>query len=145
MDWSTSTAWWLTAGALVVAELASGTFYLLMLALGAAAGAVAALLGIGLNGQMGAAALLGGGAVVLWHLRRSRQSPALPAAVNPDVNLDIGGCVHVAQWQPDGSTRVHYRGADWDARHLGGGPPMPGEHLIRAVEGNHLMLERASR
>ena len=37
MDWSASTGWWLAAGVLVAAELATGTFYLLMLALGAAA------------------------------------------------------------------------------------------------------------
>ena len=42
MDWNASTGWWLAAGVLVVAELATGTFYLLMLALGLAAGALAA-------------------------------------------------------------------------------------------------------
>jgi len=36
------TIWWLVAGALVALELTTGTFYLLMLALGAAAGAVVA-------------------------------------------------------------------------------------------------------
>jgi hypothetical protein len=45
MDLSASTLWWLATGALVVLELTSGTFYLLMLALGAAAGALAAHLG----------------------------------------------------------------------------------------------------
>ena len=34
MDLSSPTLWWLLAGALVAAELATGTFYLLMLALG---------------------------------------------------------------------------------------------------------------
>ncbi|MDO9284594.1 MAG: NfeD family protein [Aquabacterium sp.] len=145
MDWSASTGWWLATGALVVAELATGTFYLLMLALGAAAGALAAHAGAGLTGQIAAAALLGGGAVVAWHLRRSRQPVALPAALNPDVNLDIGGTVQVDHWQPDGSARVHYRGADWDARHAGTGLPTAGEHVIRAIEGTRLLLERAPR
>lgn len=145
MDWSSSTGWWLATGVLVVAELATGTFYLLMLALGAAAGALAAHAGAGLTGQIAAAALLGGGAVVAWHLRRSRQPVALPAALNPDVNLDIGGTVQVDHWQADGSARVHYRGADWDARHAGTGLPGPGEHVIRAIEGTRLLLERAPR
>ena len=35
-----STAWWLLVGLLVIAELLTGTFYLLMLALGAIAGAL---------------------------------------------------------------------------------------------------------
>ncbi|OGA98833.1 MAG: hypothetical protein A3E25_02345 [Burkholderiales bacterium RIFCSPHIGHO2_12_FULL_69_20] len=145
MDWSASTGWWLATGVLVIAELATGTFYLLMLALGAAAGALAAHAGAGLIGQIAAAALLGGGAVVAWHLRRSRQPAALPAALNPDVNLDIGGTVQVDHWQADGSARVHYRGADWDARHAGTGLATAGEHVIRAIEGNRLLLERAPR
>jgi len=32
MDWSAATGWWIVAGVLVAAELATGTFYLLMLA-----------------------------------------------------------------------------------------------------------------
>jgi len=142
MDWSAPTAWWLAAGVLVAAELATGTFYLLMLALGAAVGALAAHAGLGLTAQIAAAALLGGGAVGLWHVRRSRQPPALPAQTNPDVNLDVGGTVQVPQWQPDGSARIQYRGSAWDARHVGSGMPLPGLHTIRAVEGNRLMLER---
>ena len=43
MDWSLATWWWIAAGVLVAAELASGTFYLLMLALGAGAGGSAGL------------------------------------------------------------------------------------------------------
>jgi len=41
--WNGSTLWWVIAGTLVALELATGTFYLLMLALGAAAGALAAV------------------------------------------------------------------------------------------------------
>ncbi len=144
MDWTASTAWWLAAGALVAAELATGTFYLLMLALGAAAGAVAAHLGLSGNLQIGAAAVLGGGAVAAWHLRRTSDAPTLPAGANPDVNLDIGGTVHVAHWQADGSTRVHYRGSEWDARHVGAGPATAGEHTIRAIEGSRLLLDQTT-
>ena len=39
---SDSTVWWILAGLLVSAELLTGTFHLLMLAIGLAAGAVAA-------------------------------------------------------------------------------------------------------
>src|SRR5260364_307204 len=41
--------WWVFAAALVIAELLSGTFYLLMLALAAVAGGVAALAGAALR------------------------------------------------------------------------------------------------
>ena len=144
MDWTASTAWWLAAGAMVAVELATGTFYLLMLALGAAAGALAAHLGLSGNLQMAAAAVLGGGAVVAWHLRRTAYATGPPAGANPDVNLDIGGTVQVAHWQADGSARVHYRGAEWDARHVGAGPATAGEHTIRAVEGSRLLLDHST-
>lgn len=140
MDWSASTLWWLAAGALVAAELATGTFYLLMLALGAVAGALAAHAGLATTVQMLAAALLGGGAVALWHLRRSRQPGAPAAGANPDIHLDIGSTVQVAQWSADGSARVSYRGAAWDVRHVGAGQPRPGAHVIRGVDGNCLLV-----
>lgn len=141
MDWSASTAWWLAAGALVAAELATGTFYLLMLAVGAAAGALAAHAGAGTTGQIALAALVGGGAVALWHLWRVRRPAAPPAGSNPDLNLDIGSTVQVTHWHADGSARIHYRGSAWDVRHVGGGPPAPGPHVIRGVEGSRLLVE----
>ena len=39
MDVSPATVWWVVAGAAVAVELATGTFYLLMIALGLAAAA----------------------------------------------------------------------------------------------------------
>ena len=142
MDWHLSTLWWLATGALVAAELATGTFYLLMLALGAAAGAVAAHAGAGSTTQVATAALVGLAAVVLWHLRRSQNPVAAPAGANPDVNLDIGGLVQVPGWSPDGHARIAYRGADWDVRFVGSGAPLPGEYVIHAVEGSRLLLDR---
>ena len=43
---SESTLWWLLAGAAVGLELVTGTFYLLMIALGLGAAAMAAHLGL---------------------------------------------------------------------------------------------------
>ena len=142
MDWSAATWWWVTAGALVAAELATGTFYLLMLAVGAVAAALAAHAGLAFSGQLIVAALIGGGAVAAWHLKRSKEPAAAPAGSNRDVNLDIGERVNVLAWQSDGSATVHYRGAAWQARWHGQGAPRPGEHVIRAVDGNRLLLDR---
>ena len=141
MDLSGPTGWWIVAGVLVAAELATGTFYLLMLALVAAAAAVAAHLGIAFNGQLLTAALIGGGAVAAWHFMRGKQPPALPASANRDVNLDIGETVHVAAWDAEGNAQVSYRGATWAARHTGSAAPRPGVHVIRAIEGTRLLLE----
>lgn len=142
MDWNWTTLWWIAAGGLVAAELASGTFYLLMLAVGAAAGAVAAHLGLSPTGQMLGAALVGGAAIVAWHRRRSRAPRAAPASSNPDVNLDIGQHVQVDAWSADGLAQVNYRGAAWQARFIGTTPAQSGRHVIRAVEGSCLLLDR---
>lgn len=141
MDWSLSTWWWIAAGALVAAELTTGTFYLLMLALGCAAGALAAHLGLGASAQVVAAALVGGGATAAWHLRRASQPRSAPAESNRDVNLDIGQRLWVQEWAADGSGHAQYRGAQWSVRHAGTGTPAPGEHVIVAVQGNQLQVQ----
>jgi membrane protein implicated in regulation of membrane protease activity len=135
MDLSSSTLWWLLAGALVAAELATGTFYLLMVALGAAAGALAAHAGVGATGQVVAAAVFAAGATAGWHFKRARS--------NRDVNLDIGQRLQVPEWQADGSARVSYRGAMWSVRFAGGGQPAAGEHVIVAVHGNEFTVQPA--
>lgn len=142
MDMNDATLWWIVTGVAVAVELATGTFYLLMLAIGLAAAAVAAHLGTDFATQLVAAALIGGGAVTVLHLRRAKQPASAPASANRDVNIDIGERVTVAQWNADGTTRVHYRGASWAARYAGTDAPAPGEHVIRAVDGNQLLLGR---
>jgi len=142
MDGNVTTVWWVAAGVLVAAELASGSFYLLMLAVGAAAGALAAHLGAGITAQMLAAAVVGGAAVIAWHVRRGRAPRAAPAASNPDVNLDIGQSVQVEAWTAEGLAQVQYRGAAWQARFIGSAPAQGGRHVIRAIEGSCLLLDR---
>jgi membrane protein implicated in regulation of membrane protease activity len=141
MDWSAATGWWVAVGLVVAAEMATGTFYLLMLALGMAAAALAAHAGAAFSAQLLAASLVGGGATVAWHLWRGWRTPAPPTG-NRDLNLDIGERVQVSAWLPDGSARVVYRGAEWTARYAGDGEPLPGEHVIRGVDGNRLLLGR---
>ena len=73
MDLSASTWWWIITGVAVAAELATGTFVLLMLAIGLAAGAIAAHLGLGVTGQLVTAAVVGAAAVAL-HFRDPHSS-----------------------------------------------------------------------
>ena len=142
MEWSAATLWWIAAGALIAAELATGTFYLLMLALGVAAGAVAAHLGLAFSGQLLAAAMVGGGATLAWHMWRQRRHALAAPGANRNFNLDIGEQVSVERWEPDGTTRIDYRGAQWNARYAGDGEPEPGLHVIRGIESNRLLLGR---
>jgi membrane protein implicated in regulation of membrane protease activity len=144
MDWSLSTWWWIATGVLVAAELATGTFYLLMLTIGTVAAALVGWAGFGWNAQLAAAALAGGGAVALLYWKRRQSPSALPAHANRDVNLDIGEKVRVEGWNTDGTTQVSYRGAMWSAQYMGADAPTPGVHTIGAIEGNRLQLQRST-
>lgn len=138
-----ATLWWILAGVLVAAELTTGSFYLLMLALGAAAGAIAAHLGLGFTAQVVVASLTGGLSTLAWYLHRRRQAQDGPdVQANRNVNLDIGESVLVAQWDAQGLTQVQYRGANWRARFAGSGNPEPGPHRITALHGNQLELDK---
>ena len=136
-DWS---YWAFAAGATVILELFTGTFYLLMIAIGMSSGALAALLGFGMEAQTLLAAVVGVAATVL--LRRSRfgkQAGRVLAERDPNVNLDIGQTVTVPAWQ-DGAARVMYRGALWDVELEPGATATAGQYTIREVRGSRLIV-----
>ncbi len=138
---SESTIWWLLAGAAVGIELMTGTFYLLMLAIGLAAAAIASHLGLPLTWQLVTAAVVGGGAVVLWYYVRGDQPTKVPAQSNADVHIDIGEPVFVDAWNADGTANVKYRGSNWAAI-THNQTPMTGQHRIAELLGNRLVLEK---
>ena len=142
MDWSASTWWWIAAGVLVAGELATGTFYVLMLAIGCVFGALAGYAQVSFLAQVAIAAAVGGGAVIAWDRKRRRDSGLAPAA-NPAINLDIGEQVQVDGWNADGTARVPYRGSAWNVRYIGDGAAVPGPHVIAEVRHNELALRRA--
>ncbi len=137
---TSATLWWIAAGAAVAIELATGTFYLLMIAVGLASAAVAAHLGLNGTAQIALAAIVGSGATALWHWSRKRHPHSAPARENRDVNLDIGVTVQVTEWAADRTARVTYRGAGWTARLQPGCAAAPGLHEVIAVEGNWLVV-----
>lgn len=100
--------WWIGVGVFVVAELLTGTFYLLMIALGFLAGGLAHLAGVPAAWQLAAAALVALVAVIA--LRRSGlgRKQKRDAGANPDVNLDIGATIEITHWR-DRRARAQYR------------------------------------
>jgi membrane protein implicated in regulation of membrane protease activity len=134
------TFWWVLAGTLVAVELATGTFYLLMLALGAVAGALVSHAGFNVSAQIVASALLGALATLAWHVKRARHPQSAPVQSNRDVLLDIGQTLSVEQWDGDGTARAQYRGAAWSVRFAGEGAPLPGRFRIVSVEGSQLSV-----
>jgi membrane protein implicated in regulation of membrane protease activity len=142
MPMGESTIWWLLTGAAVAVELLTGTFYLLMLAIGLAAGAIASHTGAPLAAQLAAAAVVGGGAVAAWHLHRGKRPDEPAASANRDVNLDIGEVVQVDAWNTDGTASIKYRGANWTVVAQAGTVHGTGAHRVREVVGNRLVVEK---
>jgi membrane protein implicated in regulation of membrane protease activity len=144
MSFHASTLWWVATGLLVAVELGTGTFYLLMLALGAAAGAISAHLGMPLAQQLVVGAVVGLGTTALWHWKRSQQPAATPTQNNRDVQIDIGQRVKVDSWGSDHLSRTQYRGASWQVRFVGSGAVAPGHFVITGVDGNVLLVQPAA-
>ncbi|PWF48670.1 NfeD family protein [Massilia glaciei] len=138
-DWM---RWLVVAGVLVVLELFSGTFYLLMIAIGLGFGAIAALLGMSVPVQVMVAAVVGVVATEL--LRRSRPPMAVnsESARDPNLNIDIGQTLVVEAWQ-DRQARVMYRGAPWDVELAKGAADGAGTFRIVEVHGSRLVVAPA--
>ncbi|HYD81416.1 MAG TPA: NfeD family protein [Paucimonas sp.] len=135
--------WSALAGIAVIFELFTGTFYLLMIAIGFMVGGVAAWLGLSSSTQLIVAGIVG--VVAIYALRHSRfgkrlESAAEPAR-DPNVNLDIGQALTIEQWNGD-AARVMYRGAMWDVGLAEGEVAQPGSFVIREVRGNRLIVSR---
>src|SRR4051794_37166610 len=91
--------WTVLALAVVILELFTGTFYLLMIAIGLVAGALAALLGMGASVQFITAGVVGVIATYVLYNSRLGKIQQTDAARDPNVNLDIGQTLHVAEWK----------------------------------------------
>ncbi len=138
--------WLVFAGALVILEMFTGTFYLLMIGLGLVAGGVAAMGGMGREVQLVCAGVVG--AIATYALRRSKWGGAVrhQAARDPNVNLDIGQTLKVDVWNEDGRTaRTMYRGALWDVELEHGADSVPGIFTIREIRGNRLIVSKVRK
>jgi len=138
-----STIWWILAGVTLAAELVTGGIYLLMIALGLAAGAVATHLGLGTSAQIGVAAVVGCLAVLICKRLRSGRSSDVPVSSDPSLNLDIGETLHVPEWNSDGTARIPYRGSQWTVVLRAGSLPSAGLYRVIAVQGNRLVVDKA--
>ncbi len=138
-----SSIWWVLALLVAIAELTTGTFYLLMVSLGLVAGALAAHMGVPLTAQIIMAAVVSGGATAAWHFYKTKQPGAARAQANPDVNQDIGATVQVETWRADGSASVKYRGAQWAVEAAPGVAHTPGSYRVQEVKGSTLVVQPA--
>ena len=125
---------WLAAGfALVIAELVTGTFFLLVLGIAAFAGSATAWFGMGFWVEALCAATVAV-AGVFWVRQQRKASPQADMA-----SLDLGQPVTFDAWvsRDQGAARVSYRNTQWDAVVEGERDLDHGQLLfIHAVDGN---------
>jgi membrane protein implicated in regulation of membrane protease activity len=133
---------WVVVGfGLVIAELLTGTFYLLVIAVGFFAAAVSAWLDANFIVQaiVGSVIAIGGAWLVHhWHeAQRSKDG-------GKSNLLDRGQAVVLEGWTNEsaGIARVRYRGASWDARLAPGAekPDMGTTLYIEGQEGSMLVI-----
>ncbi len=132
-------AWAIVAMVLVIAELLSGTFYLLMLAVAAFGAAAAAYFGQNFPVQCIVAVALGAAGCYGVHVYRSKSTSKRMAPI------DAGMPASFESWLDAGSrlARVRYRGASWDARVEGSDAIEPGTTVfVLAADGNTLKVAK---
>ncbi len=130
--------WWMVlAFGLLILELLTGTFYLLVIAVALAAAGLADLAGAPFTMQLVVAAAIGlGGALWLRRSRFGRQKNGSDALQN----LDVGQVVRVSSWSAENTARTSYRGAEWDVMLAPGEAAVPGEFVIQSVQGSRLVV-----
>ena len=122
---------------LVITELVSGTFYLVMFGIAAFGASAAAYLGQDFPVQAIVAAIVAGGGCYWVFAYRARN------AAKQMTPIDAGQPASFESWIDQGArlARVRYRGASWDARVEGDQAPEPGTIMyVLSTHGNTLKV-----
>ena len=131
---------WLIAGfILIIAELMTGTFYLLVLGIAELVGS-----GIGYAGGVQLWQAIGAAIVAIagFFLVHRYKQAMMPGAMR---GLDVGQPAAFESWvnKSAGHARVKYRDALWDAQVSGDASGEPGEILyVVSVDGNTLKVSK---
>jgi membrane protein implicated in regulation of membrane protease activity len=134
-----SLAWLIAGVALIVAELVTGTFYLLVLGIAALVGSGIGYAGGALVWQATGAAIVAVAGFFFVHRYKQAMMPS------PMQGLDVGQRAAFESWvnKSAGQARVKYRDALWDAQVSGDASGEPGEILyIVSVDGNTLKVSK---
>ncbi len=134
-----SLAWLITGFVLIIAELVTGTFYLLVLGIAALVASGVGYASGAFAWQAVAAAIVAVAGVVWVHRYRQTITPARMRG------LDVGQPASFESWinKSAGHARVKYRDALWDAQISGEASGEPGEILyVTAVDGSTLKVSK---
>src|SRR6185436_3903547 len=132
--------WAILGFALVIVELLTGTFYLLMLGVAAFGAAAAAYLGLGFGAQIVVAVVVASAGCYGVHIYRAKNRAGQMAPI------DAGMPASFEEWVDPAArlARVRYRGASWDARVQGADTLEPGTPVY-VVNSNGNTLEVAAK
>lgn len=132
-------AWFIAGFVLLVAELMTGTFYLLVLAVAFACAGIANLLGASITTEIMVASIVAfGGAMGLRKFRMRGKADDR----NDTQSMDVGQRISVSSWSEHGRARAQYRGASWDVVLAPGQEAQAGEYEIVEVRGSQLVVKR---
>lgn len=134
---STISLWVVLGTCLLVAEMVSGTFFLLFLSLGAFSASLAGILGLtSFPLQIVVCGLVSALGFLL--LKKPLQKKMLKSAA---IQLDLGKTIIVdTALSPGQTTRISYQGSTWDARNEGAQSLIPGETALIVGTDSHLLL-----
>ncbi len=132
--------WVLAASALIIVEVFTVSFYLLLAAIGALVAAFAAYLGFELAFQIFIASIV---TLIGWTaLHKFRPQVKHPdSRANPDLNMDIGASVRIKGIDANGDLIVSHRGANWAAQiENGEAANLSLDYQIIKIDGAKLIL-----
>ena len=131
--------WAIVGLALVIVELLTGTFYLLMLGVAAFGAAGAAWLGYDFPLQVVVACLIAAGGCYGVHVYRDEAAPQQM----PPIDAGMPASFETLDRRGARLARVRYRGASWDARVEGVEALEPGATVyVLAADGNTLKVAK---
>ncbi len=128
--------WLIAAAALTGLEMLTGTFYVLLMAIAALAGCLAALTGFTGEQQLLIFGAFGLVEAIGFTLYRRRH----PAKQTENF-LDVGNLVVFKNIAPDGAWVVRYRGSDWQARPAREETSKDAPLVITKAAGNILIVD----
>lgn len=124
---------------LVITELVTGTFYLLMLGVASFGAALTAWLGLNFAVQSIVAVVTAATGCYGIRLYRAKNRARQMAPIDTGMPANFEAWVDL----PARLARVRYRGASWDARVDGAEPLEPGSTVyVLAVDGNTLRVSK---
>ncbi len=129
--------WFLATGMLMIGEMLTGTFYLLVIGIAFAITGLTAWQHWPYWAQFAVAITLTLTNIAL--LRRQRKNGNLRISQS----LDTGQPVEIIQWLSDTHARVRYRGTEWNAQLAEHASSQSDRYTIRDIEGSTLIIENS--